>query len=567
VTRVGILNFTRMGDLIQCGPFLEGLRENTPEPHLTLIVLENFVDTARRLPMVDEVISFPLNRFVPHLDSQRISLAELYAGLQDFATLLQNRHFDTFYNLAHTRLSAALTWLLHVPASHGLTYDSSGHLLVTHPWMNYYFYVTLDRTWNPFNLVEMYLPIAPAIPSHPQLRFRILPTDETDAINLLSEAGVRANSPRIAFQMGAADEQRRWPVSAFAELARQLIRAHSAQILLLGTAEEERFSQTLLHTVCSNPIFDLAGKTSIGTLAAVLKRCQVLVSNDTGTIHLAAAMETPTVGIYLGPAAAKDTGPYGEGHLIFEPQLPCGPCSYHTRCAHCACHEVIQPSDVAHAVAHQLSKSYRALPTWSEANWHLCRTQLTGFGQLRLIPWTKRPLDRKNLFLSLYRVFWPLLLGDGRFASMPLREIWSSEINSLTDGYEFCDPKALLTEEDEQAIDGYRKIAAQAEMAIRVLTRELRSQRPSLSEVKEMTLTLARCDAALLHIEETFPAWTPLAQFIRVLRGNVPDESPAGLAAACRDVYGTLIRGSDMLTWLWDKMTSTSVIEKEVAHA
>ncbi|MFH1009965.1 MAG: glycosyltransferase family 9 protein [bacterium] len=567
MSRIGVVNFTRMGDLIQCGPFLDGVRENSPESHLILIVLENFVDAARRLPMVDEVISFPLDRFIPHLDSRRISLAELYAGLEDFATLLRRRRFDYFYNLAHTRLSAALTWLLHVPATYGLTYDSSGHLLVTHPWINYYFYVTLNRTWNPFNLVEMYLPIAPAVPSRPRLKFCVLSDDERETAGLLSAAGVQNNSPIIAFQMGAADEQRRWPVAAFVELARQLICAHNAQILLLGTAEETSYSQTLIHALNSKNLFDVTGKTSMGTLGAVLKHCQVLVSNDTGTIHLAAAMETPTVGIYLGPAAAKDTGPYGDGHLLFEPQLPCAPCSYHTACAHCACHEVIQPSDVAAAVALQLGKPNHAWQVWDRPRLRIRRTQVTETGQLRLIPLARLPLDRQTLLFSFYRVFWPLLLGDERFALMSPKDAWACEIRSLADVYEFCDPSALLTDEDKEAIGGYQKIAAHAEVAVEVLNRELRSKRPSLVELREMILKLARCDAALAHIEERFLAWAPLAQFIRVLRGNVPDESPTGLAAACRDVYGTLVRGSQLLTSLRNEMISTPAREREAVHA
>ena len=142
-----------MGDLIQCGPLLDSLREKDSEARLTLIVLENFRETARRLPMVDEVIAFPLDRFVPHLDHRQISLPDLYVELADFASSLRAKGFDRFYNLAHTRLSAALTWLTHVHTTYGLTYDSTGHLLVTHSWINYYFCVTMDRKWNPFNLV------------------------------------------------------------------------------------------------------------------------------------------------------------------------------------------------------------------------------------------------------------------------------------------------------------------------------------------------------------------------------------------------------------------------------
>jgi ADP-heptose:LPS heptosyltransferase len=564
--RIGVLNFTRMGDLIQCGPLLDGLRQQESESELTLIVLENFAETAQRLPMVDEVITFPLDRFIPHLDAQRISLTDLYAGLSDFVALLKDRRFDRFYNLAHSRLSAAMTWLLHAPDTHGLTYDETGHLLITHPWINYYYYVTLNRTWNPFNLVEMYLPISPVAPQQPSLTFRVLSGDEEKAESLLSSRR-RENDPLIAFQMGAAEERRRWPVTAFAELAKQLISSCNAQIVLLGNAEEKELSRAFVQIVDADRTLDLIGKTTVGTLAAVLKQCQVLVSNDTGTIHLAAATKTPTVGVFLGPAAVKDTGPYGDGHLLLEAHLPCAPCSYHATCSHCVCHEAIRPSDVMAAVACQLKKRSLGSRSWDWSRLHIHRTQVSPDGQLRLLPLMRVPLERETLMYSLYRVFWPLLLRDRKVASIPAGPLWTSEMTFLNEFYELCDSSALLTYEDEEAIASYENLASRVEPIVKTLSRELRTSQPSVSRLREMTLDLAHCDTALAEMEEKFPTWAPLAQFVRVLRGNVPDESPAGLAAACEDVYGTLIRGSKLLKSLWNEVTAKRAEAREVLHA
>jgi ADP-heptose:LPS heptosyltransferase len=557
-----------MGDLVQCGPLFDSLRAKAPESHLTLIVLENFVETARRLPMVDEVITFPLDRFVPELEHRQISLADLYVELADFAALLREQHFDCFYNLAHTRLSAALTWLLHSPSTCGLTYDTSGHLLVTHPWINYYFYATLDRTWNPFNLVEMYLPIAESAATRPSLKFRLLPEDEHEATSLLRTQGWKESSPLIAFQTGAADERRRWPISAFITLARQLMETYGAQIVLLGTAEDIERNRKLVDEVAANSILDLTGKTSIGVLAAVLKHCGVLISNDTGTIHLAVAMKTPTVGIYLGPAAAKDTGPYGDNHLILEARLPCAPCSYRVNCAHCACHEAIEPNDVAAAVAWRLRQDRNSLPPsldWSRIR--IRRSQVMKDGQVRLIPLARLPLNRQTLFHSFYRIFWPLLLKNRQFDITTPAQGWAAELIFLNEHYELSDPRDLLTRQDAEGIIMYETIANRANLALTVLNRELTSARPSSNQLREMTLELARCDHQLAQVEQNYSEWAPLAQFIRVLRGNVPDDSLVGLAAACRDIYGALVRGSKLLKTLWIEVTSPQPQEVETAHA
>jgi ADP-heptose:LPS heptosyltransferase len=557
-----------MGDLIQCGPLLDNLRAKAMNSHLTLIVLENFSETARRLPMVDDVIAFPLDRFVPELEQHRISLANLYVELADFAAFLREKHFDDFYNLAHTRLSAALTWLLHVPSTHGLTYDSSGHLLVSHPWINYYFYVTLDRTWNPFNLVEMYLPIADSATPCPSLSFRLLPEDEREAANLLDHQGRETSGPVIAFQTGAADERRRWPISAFITLARQLIAIYGARIVLLGTAEDAERNRKLSVKVGGESVLDLTAKTSIGALAAVLKRCAVLISNDTGTIHLAAAMKTPTVGIYVGPAAAKDTGPYGDDHLTLEARLRCSPCSYRVNCAHCVCHDAITPGDVAAAVALQLEREGNDFsPSWDGSRIRIQRSHVMQDGQLRLVPLSKFRLNRQTLFYSLYRIFWSLLLRNRQFRITTPAANWNAEALFLNEHYEFSDPPALLTRQDADAIALYENIASRANSALSVLNRELTSARPSLNHLREMTLELARCDVQLTQIEQDYPEWAPLAQFIRVLRGNVPDDSLQGLAAASRDIYGTLIRGSELLRGLWNEVTSPKLLEAQKIHA
>ncbi|MBU1708003.1 glycosyltransferase family 9 protein [bacterium] len=489
MNHIGVLNFTRMGDLIQCGPLLERLRHSSPESKLTLIVLENFAETARRLPMVDDVISFPLDRFIPRLDQRRISLADLFVELDDFAGLLRTQRFTHFYNLAHTPLSAALTWLVHAPQTFGMTYDSSGHILVTHSWINYYFYVTLNRTYNPFNLVEMYLPIADANESQPSLSFRVSPEDENEASHLLQHVD-KNTAPLIAFQMGAADTRRQWLVESFAALAGQLIKKHDARIVVLGTNDDKILSRKLCSLVDSDSILDLTGKTSLGSLAAVLKHCRVLVSNDTGTIHLAAAVKTRTVGIYLGPACAKDTAPYGDGHLLLEPQIRCAPCAYRSQCVNHVCHYVVHTADVAQAVRLQIKgETNSPLMKYDHSQLKIHRTQVTHDGALRLIPLIKLPLTRNTFFYSFYRVFWPLLLENLQsHVSLPA-EKWMEEMDFLNRYYTAPDAAAVLTRHDAEAITAYEEIALRTESVTTVLQKELASAQPSLSRLRKRRLS------------------------------------------------------------------------------
>src|SRR5512141_147483 len=104
--RIAIVNFTRMGDLIQSGPFLRSLKKAQPECHLTLIVFDKFREAAERLPMADTVLGFDVDTFAAQLDSRRADIPAAYGQLDAFLRQPAMQGFDEIYNLAHTPLSA-----------------------------------------------------------------------------------------------------------------------------------------------------------------------------------------------------------------------------------------------------------------------------------------------------------------------------------------------------------------------------------------------------------------------------------------------------------------------------
>ena len=107
---------------------------------------------------------------------------------------------------------------------------------------------------------------------------------------------------------------------------------------------------------------NLAGRTGVGELAGVLKRCRVLVTNDTGTQHVAAAVGTPVVVVSVGPVFFRETGPYGEGHLVFQARMPCAPCSFHVTCTKPVCKEKIRAEFVYKALV-RLLRGEEGVPT------------------------------------------------------------------------------------------------------------------------------------------------------------------------------------------------------------
>ncbi|HEY8485274.1 MAG TPA: glycosyltransferase family 9 protein [Longimicrobiales bacterium] len=163
-----------------------------------------------------------------------------------------------------------------------------------------------------FRLVTGRLPARPLVPH--------LPVPEPFLARWRELAGA-ASRPVIGIFPGSKASSRRWDLTRHAELARRLA-ARGARVVVFGGPEERE----LTAVVAGDWAFDAGGRTDLGLLAAGLAACDVLVTNDSGPMHLAAAVGTPTISLW-GAGDPNVTGPLGEGHLILRhPELPCVPC-------------------------------------------------------------------------------------------------------------------------------------------------------------------------------------------------------------------------------------------------
>ena len=431
-----ILNFTRMGDLIQCGPLLHSYREAYPDAQITLVVLENFRSTAERLPMVDKVIGFDLDHFEPLLASNRNDFASAFRELNNFLSEANLKSVDLLINLSHTALSATIVSLINARQVIGMYRHPDGQLSVSSDWINYLLSLMQDRRLNPYNLVEINLRLGPPLRSTPELFFRVGEEDRREAEQLLTNHGVRMNQPLMVLQAGASSEHRRWPVARFAELSRALD-SQGYQVILVGSKDECGLANEIVSRSGESAV-SLAGLTTVGTLAAILESARKLVSNDTGTIHLSAAVKTPTIGIYLGPASAKDTAPYGNGHIIIEADLDCAPCSYQTVCDHYICREQISVKDVLMLCLAE--KTDLRMVAGRMKGSRIYETCVNRSGEFSLTGLNKYSETSAGKLLSGYRIFWDHLLS------------WSGSKHLQESMKDFQDPQRVREIEELQSI-------------------------------------------------------------------------------------------------------------------
>jgi ADP-heptose:LPS heptosyltransferase len=150
---------------------------------------------------------------------------------------------------------------------------------------------------------------------------------------------------------------KRWPLARYRELVRKLVDELDAQVLLIGGPEDVALNQSLLAGLAlpNGRVIDLAGKTSIGQLAAQLKACTLFIGNDSSPMHLAAAVDIPVIAIF-GPTSPQEYGPYpltDPKHIALWRHPTGQPCFFLGQmqtCTNCTCMQAVTLDDVWNAV-------------------------------------------------------------------------------------------------------------------------------------------------------------------------------------------------------------------------
>ena len=186
------------------------------------------------------------------------------------------------------------------------------------------------------------------------LEFWHIDADRQFVENLLRAEGFSRDDRLIAVNLGTTWTTKRWDIVKFTEVIRRITRLiPETKVVLTGSPTEQPLTEAL---PASLPIINLVGKTSILQLGALLERCEVCLTCDSGPMHIAAAVGTPTVALF-GPTDPVRHRPYGVGHTVIEKSVSCRPCykrSCHRQDAPHLCTQEIGTDEVVTAVETRL---------------------------------------------------------------------------------------------------------------------------------------------------------------------------------------------------------------------
>jgi ADP-heptose:LPS heptosyltransferase len=356
--RTLLLNLTRFGDLLQTQPVISGLHRAGQD--VGLVCLANFASATCLLNHLGFVRDFPGADFLTRLDKDWrdavLSLACWARGAQaDFTP-------QAIANLTASRSARLLASLLNASANEparleGFYLDPYGFGASSNPWASFLLASSQNRGCSPFNLVDLFWKTN-GLPDE-ERGFELRRPERSPKLDALFEP--LRGAPAVAFQLGASENRRRWPVASFAALGAQLKERLGLTPVLLGSSSEQELGQR--YAEAGGPGLDLIGKTSLTELADALLRCERLVTNDTGTMHLAAGLDVPVLAIFLCTAQPWDTGPYKAGALCLEPDLACHPCPFGRPCPHGEqCRRAITPELVFELIRAQRDSHAPTLP-------------------------------------------------------------------------------------------------------------------------------------------------------------------------------------------------------------
>ena len=328
--RIGVFRALVLGDMLCAVPALRALRAACPGSRISLIGLPWARGWAERLSCVDDFVAFPgypgLPEIAPDLAALPGFLAQAQASCYDL--LLQMHGSGTIVNPLLAACGARRTAGFVVPG--GYCADPDSHL----PWP--------DRGHE----IERLL----ALTDHLGMPRRGLglefPVSMDDRAELAGIWPGVDDGPYVCVHAGAQLPSRRWPAARFAAVADGLA-AQGLRIVLTGTAGEMALVQEVAASM-RHAVVDLSGRTSLWTLGALIDRAALLVCNDTGVSHIAAALKTPSVVVSSGADAARWSPLDAARHRVLWAAMSCRPCG-HRVCplARHACAEAIDVPSVS----------------------------------------------------------------------------------------------------------------------------------------------------------------------------------------------------------------------------
>jgi heptosyltransferase I len=302
-----IIKPSSLGDVVRCLPILSGLRRHYPAARISWLVRPDCAAVLRNNPDLDEIIEFERHRFGRIGRDWQVT-RDFFA----FLNALHRRRFDLVLDAQGLFRSGFIAFGCGAPVRLGFAHARE---------LGAFFYTDRIRVApEREHIVDSCWRFATALGfGHLEKRFFLAadPVAEQNIRSLLAQNALPSEKPYFVMLAGGTEPAKRWPARHFATLALSLARRYDNRMVLAGAGATEQALAQDIARHADGATVDLTGRTSLAELIALLRGARLIVGNDSGPLHIAAALDRPVVSLY-GPTDPAVVGPYGQMDGVVE---------------------------------------------------------------------------------------------------------------------------------------------------------------------------------------------------------------------------------------------------------
>lgn len=330
--RILIVKPSALGDIVHALPVLWLLKKRWPSARISWVVTPAFESLLRGHPMVDDVLVFERKRLASGWKNPSAA-----AGLMRFGHQLRAGGFDFVLDLQGLFRSGWMTWKTNAKVRIGFDYAREAAPV---------FYTHRIPTPSPErHAVERYLDIAEALGCG---RGPIVYDFGIDNAVRDSARRLAPSAPYAVLLPGTNWETKRWPAARFGALVRPIKELFGLESVVAGGADAAAMIPEIPRAI------NLTGQTDLRQLVALIEGASLVIGNDSGPMHIAAALGKPLVTVF-GPTNPTRTGPHRRPDCVVRLDVPCSPC-YSRTCVHTSCMTLLEPRHVLELAARQMDR-------------------------------------------------------------------------------------------------------------------------------------------------------------------------------------------------------------------
>jgi heptosyltransferase I len=337
-SRILLIKPSALGDVVHTLPVLVKLRARYPRAQIDWLITPENAEVVRYHPALSNVVLFARRDF-----SKRGRRWGAFLSFFDLLKQIRSAKYELIIDM-HGQVRSAFFALISSarvrigfdrPVKRGLTVSAEHDLknIPNHGWRG-----AREGSWIAYthripiptldvHAIDRYLWVAPLLgldDNPPDLTIHLSPQATSKVNRLLMEQGVPVSKPLVVLVPGTIWETKHWTIEGFAGVARQFLQDGFA-VALAGTMRDQQRCRQI--AAAAPGTCDLSGKTTPADLAALIRRAEVAVTNDSGSMHVAASLGKPMVSVF-GPTNPVHIGPYERPESVVRVDLPCSPCNY-----------------------------------------------------------------------------------------------------------------------------------------------------------------------------------------------------------------------------------------------